>query len=153
MFQGDGLLLRDIHQPAAPPWWPPAPGWWGVLALACVLLAVATWWGWRRWRRRRATERLFDEAVASAPTPAAQVAAMSELLRRAARRHHPDADTLPADAWLQVLDAGAATPRFAGEFGELLRDGAFRREVAAQDAERLRPVARARFLAWMGVRR
>ena len=35
------LVLRDIHQPPAPPWWPPAPGWWMLAAF--MLLAIAAW--------------------------------------------------------------------------------------------------------------
>ena len=153
MIQADGLLLRDIHQPPPPPWWPLAPGWWVVAALLALGVVILAWRGWRRHQRRRAIERLFDDAVAAAPTPAGRVAAISELLRRAARRLHPDADTLAPDAWLRVLDAGATGPRFDDALGELLHDGAFRREVAAQDAERLRQAARVRFVGWMTARR
>ena len=160
------LVLRDIHQPVAPPWWPPAPGWWWLAAI--VLLAIGTW-AWfvaRRRRRARATAAIFDQALAAAETPSAQVAAMSELLRRAARRRDPQADRLHGDAWLQFLDGpqvGAGKRRgskpvakppvasagFSQGPGRLLLDGGFRREVDADQVAALRAIARARFLAWM----
>ena len=160
-MQATELVLRDIHQPPAPSWWPPAPGWWwlGAALLACALLVYA-------WRRHRALRRArmaaeFDGPVDRSPTPAAQLAAMSNLLRRAARRHHSDADALEGDAWLQALDTPVSTrlPRAArpsNEFsdgpGRLLLDGPFRRDVDAREVEAVRDIARARFLDWMGVR-
>ena len=144
-----GPVLRDIHMPPAPGWWPPAPGWWLVAALLAVVLGLFAWRAWRRARRRRAIAHLFDATIAAAEDPAAQVAAMSELLRRAARRRHPQADTLAGEDWLRLLDAGPAGPHFGAELGALLHDGAFRPALAAADAARLRPVARARFLQWM----
>ena len=150
MLQAGDLPLRDIHEPAAPPWWPPAPGWWIV---AGIVLLAAAWRAWRRWRRvraRRLAERLFDEAVAAASTPTARIAAMSELLRRAARRRDPAADALAGADWLRFLDAGLPRPAFAEGAGALLRDGAFRATVDAAEVEALRTLARERFLAWMG---
>jgi hypothetical protein len=147
-----GLVLRDIHQPPAPGWWPPAPGWWAVGALLLAVLVVLVALAWRRRRRRQAIARLFDQAVAAADTPAAQVAAMSELLRRAARRRDPTADRLQGEAWLAFLDAGMRRPCFDGETGRLLLDGAYRPAVDADAVAALQPLARARYLEWMGVR-
>ena len=147
------LLLRDIHRTPAPPWWPPAPGWWLVFGLALLAAAVALF-AWRRRRRRRiAIERMFDEAMAAAADRPAQVAAMSALLRRAARRHRADADTLDGDAWLAVLDEGAKRPRFRSTAGRLLVEGMYRGDIDAGDLDALRGIARARFLEWMGVAR
>jgi len=143
------LPLRDIHLPPAPSWWPPAPGWWALAAAIAVLLAVVFAIHLRRQRRRRALQRLFDGAIAAAPTPAARVAAMSELLRRAARRIDPSADTLSGDDWLRFLDRDSGTPVFRSQTGKLLIEGAFRRGVHDADVEALRRVARERFLAWM----
>lgn len=151
------LPLRDVHQTPAPPFWPPAPGWW-LLALAVLALLAAFWW-WRRRkaRRRAAIARLFDSAVDAAPTPAAELAALSELLRRAARRIDPAADRLDGEAWLEFLDrhgpAGkkdAPGTDFTRGPGRLLLEGPWRSEVPAAEVARLRPLARARFLAWMG---
>ena len=152
-MQATNLPLRDIHSATPPSWWPPAPGWW--LVVAVVLAAAAVWFAlWLRRRRRdRAIARLFDEALAQAGTPAAQIAAMSELLRRAARRVDPQADRLQGDDWLRFLDAGLEPPMFAAGAGAVLRDGAFRREVSPDEVEGLREAVRARFLEWMAAKR
>ncbi len=160
------LVLRDIHQPVAPPWWPPAPGWW--LLAAAIVLAVGTW-AWfaaRRRQRARTIAAIFDHALAAAETPSAQVAAISELLRRAGRLRDPAADRLHGDAWLMFLDDSAANatrrrgskrvPKsaagshaFAQGPGRLLLDGGFRRKVDPGQVAELRAIARARFLGWM----
>lgn len=153
------LVLRDIHQPPAPPWWPPAPGWWLLLAVLMVLAALATWWWLRRRRSRIIITQLFDQRVRDADTPVAQVAAISELLRRAARRRDPGADRLQGDAWLRFLDGESAQSSAPGEGafstgpGRVLRDGGFRREVDAAQASALLPLARARYLELMAARR
>lgn len=151
-MQADGLALLDIHQPPAPPWWPPAPGWW--IVAACVLLAVAVvgWFAWRRSHRRRLLARIFDDAVDHAATPAAKIAAMSELLRRAARRIDPQADKLLGDDWLRFLDKGLKLPAFASGAGTALRDGGYRRDVSVVEVDALRQLTRARFLDWMATR-
>jgi len=145
---GTGLVLRDIHQPPAPSWWPPAPGWWVVAAMSAAAIAVVAWWYWRRHARRRALARLFDLQVARTGAPAAQLASMSELLRRAARRIDPAADTLLGDEWLRFLDRGLAKPVFSSGPGAILRDGGYRPQVAQPEVDAVRPLARARFLAW-----
>ena len=160
-MQPSGLVLRDIHQPAAPPWWPPAPGWWMVIVAVLVVLAGLAWWRRHRRQRRARIERAFDEAIATADSPAARVAIASELLRRAARRSAPQADRLQGDAWLRFLDgaphgtrakkaAVAALTPFSDGPGRLLLDGGFRRDVADSDVAALLPMARRRYLQLMG---
>ncbi|HEY5850628.1 MAG TPA: DUF4381 family protein [Lysobacter sp.] len=162
------LVLRDIHSMPAPPWWPPAPGWWLVIAAVLAVAGAIGWIALRRRRRRRAITELFDRSVDAAASPAAQVAAMSELLRRAARTHDARADRLQGDAWLEFLDGGTLSKRsglkrsgskqkrrdapaeFSHGPGRLLLDGGYRRDVAVADVQALRTVARARFLQWMG---
>lgn len=146
------LVLRDIHQPPAPGWWPPAPGWWIVFAVVVLALVLFAAWSWHRRRRRRAIAVLFDDAVATAETPAAQVAVMSELLRRAARRRDPLADRLQGEAWLDFLDAGARRALFAGDAGRLLLEGGFRPDTDAAAVAALEPLARERYLDWMARR-
>lgn len=160
-----GLELRDIHQPPAPPWWPPAPGWWLLAVLVLLAIAFGFWWWARRQRRQRAIEAVFDDALAKAPTPADEVAAMSSLLRRAARRREPGAEHLQGEAWLALLDgeprARGIRPRgrqatpdaaFTHGPGRLLLDGGYRRDADPEQVDALRSLARARFLQWMGRR-
>lgn len=146
------IVLRDIHQPPAPPWWPPAPGWWLLAGIVIALAAGLLLWRRQRQRRRARIEALFDRALAEATSPSAEVAAMSELLRRAARRRDPTADRLQGEAWRAFLDGDGKSPLFAGEAGDLLLDGGYRRELDAERVAALRPLARQRFLQWMGVR-
>lgn len=54
--------------------------------------------------RRREVAAIFDDALSAASTPPEQIAAMSELLRRAGRRRDPAADRLQGEAWLEFLD-------------------------------------------------
>lgn len=146
------LVLRDIHQPPAPPWWPPAIGWWLVAAALVLAIAAWAWRSWRRRRRRRGFERMFDAAIGAAATPAARIAAASTLLRRAARERDPAAATLHGEAWLAWLDAGSAPPLFADGEGALLLDGGFRRDVEPARADALVARARRRFLEWTAPR-
>lgn len=152
MHSDPTLVLRGIHQPTAPSWWPPAPGWWLVAAIVLIVCGLFSWRAWRRRQRRRALERLFDTSVQLADSPALQVAAISELLRRASRRQDPAADKLLDEDWLRFLDKGLKQPVFASGAGAILRDGAFRRDVSVSDVDALRAVARTRFLQWMDVR-
>jgi hypothetical protein len=148
MSPAPDLLLRDIHAPPAPSWWPPAPGWWW---LAAGVLLVAALMGWRRWRRLRARKRaeaLFDAAVAAAPTPAQRIAAISGLLRRAAKLHAPGAERLAGESWLQHLDAGDPARPFSLGTGRALLDGGFRADADDVDVDALQRLARARFLQW-----
>lgn len=146
------LPLRDVHEPVAPPWWPPAPGWWIVAGIVLAAVAILAWLHWRRRQRRRLAGELFDRTLAAAAAGPGQVAAISGLLRRAARRHAPDAATREGEDWLELLDRGQATPAFAGAQGRLLLEGAFRVQVDAGEVEALRALARERFIDWMQAR-
>ena len=147
----DTLVLRDVHVPPAPSWWPPAPGWWllaGVVVL--VLLGIAAW-RWHRRRRLQRWQRWFD-AVPQGRAPAEQVAATSDLLRRAARRVSPGADRLEGEAWLRFLD-GEQGRAFSEGPGRLLLVGGYRRTVETSELEAALAVARARFLELMAAKR
>ena len=143
------LPLKDVHPGLTPAWWPPAPGWWMLAAAALLLLIGIGLWLHVRRRRIHAALRYFDDALAQAGTPVAEIAAMSGLLRRAARRIDPQADRLQGDDWLRFLDAGSKQPAFLHGPGALLRDGAFRPEADPAEVEALRVVARRRYLDWM----
>jgi hypothetical protein len=143
------LVLRDIHAAPATPWWPLAPGWWLVLAVLVATVVTLAFLAHRRRARRRAIARVFDDTLGRATTPSAQVAAMSELLRRAARRKTPDADRYEGDRWRAHLDHGAREPLFDGQAGTVLLEGAFVRDVDPAAVADLRGRARRRYLEWM----
>jgi len=151
-----GLPLRDLHQPPAPPWWPPAPGWWLLSALVLLSAAIAVGWWLHRRRRDREVMRLFDGRMQAADSAVEQVAAMSELLRRAARERDPGADRLQGEAWLRFLDGDQSNTvgeAFSQGPGRALLDGGFRRAISDADAATLLPLARRRYLELMKVRR
>ncbi len=151
MMQAQELVLRDVHVSPAPSLWPPAPGWWLLAAVVLLLLAGLVAFGQWRKRRRRAWLGLFDEACAQA-SPAARIAAVSGLLRRAARRIDKQADRLQGDAWLHFLD-GEKRKDFSAGPGRLLLEGGYRKEVDAGDWEAVHDLARKRFLELMARRK
>jgi len=142
------LVLRDIHTPPAPPLWPPAPGWWVLAGLLLLVLLALAWWNWHRRRQRRAIEQLFDASLQEAASPAARIAAMSVLLRRAARQRDPASAALDGDAWLAFLDRGSRVPLFDDDDARLLLEGGYRRDADAAAVERLAPRVRRRLLEW-----
>lgn len=104
------LPLRDIHLPPPVPWWPLAPGWY-VLAGGVVLLAVAAWWAWRRYRGGRLARAALAEltAIEQAFDATGDTAACARALSRLARRvvlatPVPGAAAATGDAWLDVLE-------------------------------------------------
>ena len=159
--QPEQLVLRDIHQPQAPSWWPPAPGWW-MLAIAILVVASAiAWWLHRRRQRAREVAAVFEQRLRVASSPVEAIAAMSELLRRAARRRDPQADRLQGEDWLRFLDAASSgvkadkqhsTP-FSEGAGRLLLDGGYRRSAEKADVDALQSIARECYLALMATKR
>ncbi len=148
----DKLVLKDIHTPLAPSWWPPAPGWWIVAAALLAVIAVWMILRNRRRRRREAAMRIFDDSIDNATTAPAQIATMSELLRRAARHADPSADRLHGEDWLRFLDKDQPLPVFAAGAGRTLLEGGFRRDVGAAELEALRTLTRVRFASLMQTR-
>lgn len=147
----DGLVLRDLHLSTAPSWWPPAPGWWFVAGALLVLAACVLGLRLRRQRRRRRLLALFDSET-SGTDANATVAAISSLLRRAARRVDPGADRLDGQPWLDFLDQGRETRRFEGARGALLLEGTYRPGLDPDEVADLRAAARERFIEWMARR-
>ena len=74
---------------------------------------------------------------------------MSELLRRAARRTHPGADTLEGGDWLELLDNGMPQAVFSAAAGALLLEGGYRADVSVPEVAALRALAEQRYLLWM----
>jgi hypothetical protein len=140
-----GPVLRDIHLPPEPSWWPPAPGWWILFVLAMGVLLWLAAWLWRRQRvlrARRVLQREFQRAAAL--QAAEQVAALSELLRRAALRHAPASACLRGEDWLAFLDGEDTDQPFRRGAGRLLLDGPFRAQVDATEATALAELVRLR---------
>jgi hypothetical protein len=119
------------------------------LALVLAALAILVAMQRRRRARRRAIEAIFDATLADAPTPAARVAALSELLRRAARLRDPQADRYVGADWRAHLDAGAKHALFDDALGALLVEGPFQRDVDPDAAQALERRVRQRYLEWM----
>ena len=148
-MQDPTLILRDIHPGTAPAWWPLAPGWWLIVALVMALVVVFAWWRRRKRLRLRRITELFDRCVPTREAPVAQVAAMSELMRRCARLRDPQADKLQGDSWLAFLDGSDMPQVFTRGIGRLLLDGGFRREADPDEVGVLRDLVRKRFMVWM----
>ncbi|HEX7804415.1 MAG TPA: DUF4381 domain-containing protein [Pseudoxanthomonas sp.] len=150
-MQAQELVLRDVHVPPAPSLWPPAPGWWLVAGAMALAFAILWWIGRQRRRRRLAWQKLFDDACGDA-APAVQAAAISELLRRAARRVDKQADRLQNEDWLRLLD-GQKQKAFSEGVGRLLLEGGYRPAVPAGEFIEAKALARARFLELMAGRK
>lgn len=150
-MQAETLVLRDVHVPPSPPVWPPAPGWWWAIGAVTLLLAIGAFLLWRRHRRLRTWQRMFDQA-GCIPESAQQAAAISELLRRAARRVDARADRLHGEEWLRFLDGKQGTDFSRGP-GRVLLDGGYRRELDQRRLAEATAIARVRFLELMAGKR
>lgn len=149
-----GLTLRDIHLPPPPPWWPPAPGWWLLALVLLIVLAGLGWWLWRVAHRRgmrRALRREFDVALATGAA-AAQLAAVSERLRRAAHLADAGATSLHGQAWLRFLDGDDPRRPFSTGPGRVLLDGPYQASASDDAVQALLPHARRRYLQLLGLR-
>jgi len=152
-----GPSLRDIHLPAEPHWWPPAPGWWLLAAVLLVLLAVALRYGLRARRRRRHARQL--DALVQAELArhddhadgAALAAALSQLLRRAARASEPRAAALDGDAWLHWLDGNDPAQPFSHGPGRILAGAPYQRTLPRAAVDAALPLVRARLRSLAGV--
>jgi hypothetical protein len=107
------IILRDIHDLDAIPWWPLAPGWWWVIGIAVLLMLVAgiRYWirysgimpGWRGDARRQLRE--LKKALRN-EDPRDVAGRLSILLRRIAmaRSGRQQAAGLSGDDWLAWLE-------------------------------------------------
>ena len=141
--------LRDVHLPAAPSWWPPAPGWWIVATLLLFAACLAALWLARRRQSARRRGQVLDELdclgerLRNGPNRNETIAEISTLLRRVALLYHAPVEVaaLNGERWLKFLDSTGGNGRFCHGPGQVLGDGAYRRDPVA-DAEALLPVAR-----------
>lgn len=138
------LPLRDVHLPPAPSLWPPAPGWWLVAAVVLLLVAIPVLLRARRLRRERAWQRQFDAELQAAGEGPLRLAALVELLRRAARANRAGSELLQGEAWLQVLDPENT---LALALRDLLLQGAYQPAIDAAQLATLEGWARTRHVA------
>lgn len=138
------LPLRDVQLPPAPSLWPPAPGWWLVAAAVLLLVAIPVLLRARRLRRERAWQRQFDAELHAAGEGPLRLAALVELLRRAARESRAGSELLQGEAWLQVLDPATA---LAPAQRDLLLQGAYQPAVESAQLATLERWARTRYVA------
>ena len=149
LFAQVNLPLRNIHATESIPWWPLAPGWWFVLAAVVIAGLLARRWLRLRCERQARVSAFFSAEVSRGETVPSQIAQVSQLLRRAAREHHPSADKLQGDEWLTLLNQGMRDRPFRGELADLLLDGGFRRDVKTREFEHLLQVAERSCVAWV----
>ncbi len=135
--------LRDIHVPAAPPWWPPAPGWW---LAALILTAAAAWLAWRAYsgyRRRRPLRQaqrlyasLYQRYRQGEMSRRAYLHETNELIKRVLIHGLGEhrARRASGETWLALLDAHLGTAEFSSGPGRALGNRRFRPESAAQPA-------------------
>ena len=133
------LDLRDIHLPAAPPFWPPAPGWWLLAALLLALLAVFALRLWRRWRLQAQRRRVLDAVDALAARLSSErsteaLTGLSVLLRQMALARYPrrEVAVLTGAAWLRFLDETGGEGRFTEGPGRWLASAPYQRALPAR---------------------
>lgn len=141
------LQLRDIHLPPEPSWWPPAPGWWLLAILLLVSMVFLTRWAWRHVRARHRRARLMAEfdAAAGITGPGARLAAISQLLRRAARLRDPRAAQLQGEDWLRFLEQLDGQLPTATDTWRILLNGPWQPQPDPAAVDALIEVARRRF--------
>lgn len=143
------IVLRDVHDLAAPSIWPLAPGWWAVITALLLVGAVCLARAWRKRRNLQRANALFDDALVKATSPVQRLQIMSELLRRAARRVESDSDTLSGQAWLSFLDEDMPFESFSTEPGSLIESGIYKPDVSMNAVAEIEDLVRARFVSWM----
>ena len=145
------LNLRDVQLPPAPSWWPPAPGWWLLAGAVLLVLTLVLLWVWRSQRQRQRWRQQFESELQAATNEAERLAVMSGLLRRAARRHHPGADLLQGEAWLQLLDGTGK--QFSQGPGRVLLDGMYQPHARLGSTQQLQVLVQQRFVQLMAGRK
>jgi hypothetical protein len=122
--------LHDIVTPEPVSWMPATIGWAVVGAVLSLLLIVAGWRAWRRWKadayRRAALKELqsLRDGLDATPSPTATIGRVSELLKRTALVAFPRARVaaLSGEGWTSFLNETSTGAPFDGRAGRSLRD-------------------------------
>jgi hypothetical protein len=122
----------EVVSPQAVSWLPQTTGWWWVGA---GLLVMTLRYGWRHLRhwyrnryRREASARLQQLSGTQASTDI--VSEINTLLKLTAlvAYSREQVARLSGEDWVDFLNGQCATPPFAGELGQLLALGVYRRQ-------------------------
>lgn len=130
--------LHDVITSPPVPWWPPAPGWYWSFGLLLVLALALVLRGIVRWQRNRYRHEALAElkrqvaSLRDSNHRAASLAALAELLKRAALSAWPreEVASLTGPAWLDFLDRTAGSGRFSKGPGAALEQVAYDPRVA-----------------------
>lgn len=142
--------LRDIHLPDPVGIWPLAPGWYLLAVILLLLVMVASYVVYRRYRRglakRQALLLLHDyERQYAAGTDAAVISAqISELLRRVALVYYPRARVagLNGLSWIGFLNETSDNINF-NEISGLILDLPYQSKPSGTDLKPLFSSAKA----------
>lgn len=125
--------LQDIVAPPPVPWWPPAPGWYYVIVLVLIIVLVLAIRGFLHWQRNRyrrealAEFRQQERRLHDSAQRVAALAALGELLKRAAVTAYPRGEvaSLTGAAWHAFLDRTGDTTAFTASAGRQLAAAAY----------------------------
>lgn len=103
--------LKELPLPQPVSWMPQTVGW---LVLAIIVLAVAAYFGWRRWQAYQADQYRRDALIRLKQMNAAQLHDLPELLRLAALSAGPrnQVASLRGSDWINWLNAHVDQPLF-----------------------------------------
>lgn len=128
--------LRDIHMPGVLEVWPPAIGWWFLLATFVILVCLAIYWLYRRWRGNRYRREAMRELAQLRADyqqhgdDGVYITELQLLLKRVALTRFPREAVahLTGESWVAFLDHSSKTQEFSMGDGQSLIDSNYRKE-------------------------
>lgn len=131
--------LRDIHLPNAIPMWPIAPGWIMIFAILLGLISYLMYVAYQRKQKKITVKyalsklNMLKHLMIENPNNINIAAEISTLIRRTALHyfHREEIAGLSGNDWLAFLNRSGNTTQFTGETGNLLIDGPYRQNNAA----------------------
>ncbi|MEM8669723.1 MAG: DUF4381 domain-containing protein [Planctomycetota bacterium] len=129
--------LHDIVLPDPVPWWPPAPIWYVIIFSIVMLIGVATYLAWRKWRIN-AYRRVAVRALMTTES----IAEVSSLLRRVALSFSSRASiaSLQGENWCDWLDQQVDSP-MSESTRQQLTEGVYGRNESPSDLQGIRQYA------------